>query len=55
MSPIQLSSKCLAELRKVMQKAVKDKDDKLADLASKAIEDLNKRIEEYKRGSIDKT
>lgn len=56
MSAVQLSSKCLTELRKVLQKASKDKDDKLAVAAQAAIDDLNRRIEEYKRnGSNDKT
>lgn len=55
MSPVQLSSKCLSELRKVLQKASKDKDDKLAVAAQAAIEDLNRRIEAYKQhGNTDK-
>lgn len=51
MSPVQLSSKCLSELAKIIEKAKKQKDDKLAEMAKAAFDDLRQRMDESKKSN----
>ncbi len=55
MAVSQLSSKCLSELRAVLQKATRERDDKLAAFAQAAIEDLNRRLKEKSGGNSNET